>query len=103
MIVWGGWDYTNTVVDTGGIYSSGSVPSPGNQLRSGKSPGAIRLNWSSVNGAGSYNVKRCDASAGSCIPGTVVSTPTIPQYGEADNGTSYFYAVEAVNQCGATP
>ncbi len=109
IIIWGGQTQTEptgtTIYDflnTGAIYSSGSVPGPGNSLRGGKSSYII-LNWSLVFGAGSYNVKRCNPSATGCIPGTVISTPTINQYSEPDDGLSHFYAVEAVNQCGATP
>jgi hypothetical protein len=95
--------FGGSFLNIGGTYTSGSVPSPGSSLRGGKSSGAIRLNWSSVNGAGPYNVKRCNVGPAGCIPGTIVSTPTIPQYSEPDNPISYFYTVEAVNQCGATP
>ncbi len=102
MIVWSGYEIQNGSTGFGSYYS-GSVSSPGNTLLGGKSPSAVRLNWSSVNGAGSYNVKRCDASAAACIPGTIVSSPTIPQYSEPNNPTSYFYSIEAVNQCGSTP
>jgi len=92
----------NDYFNTGGIYTSGSVASPGNSLRGKKSP-FINLNWQTVFGAGSYNVKRCNPAVTSCIPGTIVSTPTINQYSEPDDGLSHFYSVEAVNQCGATP
>ena len=109
MIIWGGQTKINlytTVADeylsTGGIYSSGSVASPGNSL-SGKKSSFISLNWQNVFGTGSYNVKRCNPTATGCIPGTIVSTPTINQYSEPNDGLSHFYAVEAVNQCGATP
>ena len=54
-------------------------------------------------GAGSYKVKRCNSALAGCIPGTFVSTPTINQYSEPNDSLSHFYAVEAVNQCGATP
>ena len=102
MIIWGG-EIPYAYTDDGGIYTSGSVPSPGNSLRSGKSSGLIEFNWASVNGAGSYSLKRCDPDATACIPGTIASTPTLNQYSEVDDGLSHFYAVEAVNQCGATP
>lgn len=36
-------------------------------------------------------------------PDEMVMTPTIPQYSEPEDGQNHFYAVEAVNQCGATP
>ena len=48
-------------------------------------------------------MKRCNPTATACIPGTIVSTPMINQYSERGDGLSHFYAVEAVNQCGATP
>ncbi len=103
MITWGGQTISNgQPLNDGGFYTSGAVASPANTLRGTKSS-SINLTWSWITGAGSYNVKRCDASAASCIPATIVSTPTIPQYAEAGNQTSYFYSVEAVNQCGATP
>ena len=102
MIVWGGSDETATLVNTGGIYTSGLASSPGNTLRGTKSS-SVNLTWSWITGAGSYNVKRCDASVGVCTPTTVVSTPTINQYSEPDDALSHFYAIEAVNACGATP
>ena len=109
MIIWGGHtfiDYPQANPDdylnTGGIYSSGSVASPGNSLRGYKSS-FINLKWISVFGAGSYNVKRCNPTATGCIPGATISKPTINQYSEPDDGLSHFYAVEAVNQCGAMP
>ncbi len=103
LIVWGGAsDGYSCYINYGGIYTSGSVPSPGNTLRGTKSS-YINLNWSNIYGAGSYNVKRCNPTATSCIPATIISTPTINQYSEPDDGVSHFYAVEAVNQCGATP
>ena len=92
----------NELENLSAIYTSGAVPSPGNTLRVSRAA-SIRFNWSSVFGAGSYHVKRCTASAGPCIPGTIVSTPTINQYSEPDDGVSHFYAIEAVNQCGAMP
>ncbi len=101
MLVWSGYDAYGAT-QTGGIYTPGSAPSPGNSLRGGKST-AINLNWSSIYGVGSYNVKRCAPTTTGCTPGTIVSTPTINQYSEPDDGLSHFYAVEAVNQCGATP
>lgn len=101
IIVWGGRNNV-AYLNSGGIYASGSVPSPGNTLR-GSHSSYINLNWSTISGAGSYNVKRCYADTGPCIPGTTVSTPTINQYSEPDDGVSHFYTVEAVNQCGATP
>lgn len=97
MIVWGGDD------NTGGVYSLNTIPGPGNSLRGSKSPGATMFNWGPVYGAGSYNVKRCSGAAIGCVPSTIVSTPTIPQYSEANDPSSYFYAIEAVNICGASP
>lgn len=101
MIIWGGGVMGDAVND-GGIYTSGSAASPGNSLRGGKSS-SINLNWANIYGTGSYNVKRCNPTAISCVPGAIVSTPTINQYSEPDDGISHFYTVEAVNQCGATP
>ncbi len=108
IIVWAGQTLTipgYTVYDnlnSGGVYVSGAVASPANALRVGKSSN-INLSWSNVYGSGSYNVKRCNPSSTACIPGTIVSTPTINQYSEPNDGLSHFYSVEAVNQCGATP
>ena len=101
MIVWGGEPNLGTAT-SGGIYTSGSAPSPGNTLRGTKSS-SVNLTWSWITGAGSYNVKRCDPAASGCIPATIVSTPTINQYSEPNDALSHFYAIEAVNQCGATP
>ena len=100
MIVWGG--VTGTASNTGGVYTSGTAPSPANTLRGTKSS-SVNLTWNWVNGAGSYNVKRCEPTTTGCIPGTIVSTPTINQYSEPNDALSHFYAVEAVNACGATP
>ena len=114
MIIWGGHTYTsigsngfpndnpNDYLNTGAIYQSGTVASPGNSLR-GRKSSFINLNWQNVFGAGSYNVKRCNPTITGCIPGAIVSTPTINQYSEANDRLSHFYGVEAVNQCGATP
>ena len=101
MIVWGGWGTTNGT-NTGGVYTTGEAPSPGNTLRGNKSS-SVNLTWSWITGAGSYNVKRCDATTSPCTPTTIVSTPTINQYSEPNDALSHFYAIESVNQCGATP
>ncbi len=101
MIIWGGINFGG---NTGGVYVSGSAPSPGNALSLKKSS-SISLTWSAVMGAGSYNVKRADLATAifPYVPTTIVSRPTIPQYSEPNDSQSHFYAVEAVNACGATP
>jgi hypothetical protein len=96
MIVWGG--YYGLYMDTGGIYST--VPAPiGTSLRGSKSA-TVNLSWTVSSGATSYNVKRCVAA---CTPAAIIATPITNNYSEAIDNTSYFYAVEAVNACGATP
>ncbi len=97
MIVWGGDN--GSLLDNGGIYSSGSISGPGNSLWGGKSS-TIDMTWNAIAGATSYNVKRC---AGVCTPNAIVATPAINSYSEPFDATSYFYAVEAVNSCGISP
>ena len=100
MIVWGGAG--DTPLKDGAIYRSGAARSTGNSLRLGRMP-FIELRWGAIPGASSYSVKRCNPGLTGCIPGAIVSTPTINQYTEANDGLSHFYAIETLNQCGATP
>ena len=99
MIVWGGRNGSGNF-DSGAIYA-GTYPaaSPGDSLRLARTT-TVDLAWNASAGAISYNVKRC---SGTCAPATVVATPAAAAYSEANNATTYFYAVEAVNACGATP
>jgi hypothetical protein len=97
MIIWGG--ASAVPKNTGGIYTPGTPGPVGTTLRGGKSA-TVNLSWTAASGATSYNVKRCVAA---CTPSTIIATPATNNYSEAMNATSYFYAVEAVNQCGATP
>ena len=97
MIVWGGNQASFPYF--GGIYVPGTPSTIGSMLRGGKSS-TVDLNWAAASGATSYNVKRC---AGGCTPATIIATPATNSYSEVMDATSYFYAVEAVNACGATP
>lgn len=57
------------------------------------------LNWNTANGASSYNIKRATTSGG---PYTVISNSPGTTYTDtsAVNGTTYYYAVSAVNSSG---
>lgn len=99
MLVWGG-QYGTVYLDTGGIYNLSGPSSPAGTLKGARST-TVDFNWDAATGATSYNVKRCSGIP--CTPTTVVATPAANSYSEAMDGTSYFYAVEAVNGCGTTP
>ena len=108
MIVWGGSfsdRYTWYIpLNSGGSYSPVAIGWVGNTLQAGKSGfPVILLYWAADANATSYNVRRCTAAGSPCIPAEVVATPTNNSYAEALDGVSYFYAVEAVEQCIVTP
>jgi hypothetical protein len=99
MLVWGGVSSAG-YVDSGGIWSAAAPASPGDSLRVGKSATAD-LSWQDSPGATAYVVKGCVAQAGSCVPEAVVASPEAPQFSDALGGSSMFYEVEAVNECGS--
>ncbi len=61
--------------------------------------GLVSLAWQASAGAASYRVKRATGSGG---PFTLIGSPTATQLTDAtaQNGTTYFYVVTAVNQNG---
>ncbi len=87
------------------------VPAPTN-LTATPGDGLVLLNWDSVTGADSYNVKRAETSGG---PYTTIAndvTSTSYQDNSVTNGTTYYYVVSSVssgtesdnsNEASATP
>jgi hypothetical protein len=76
---------------------AGSQPSVPTGLTATSGQNAqVPLSWSASSGATSYNVKRSLVSGG---PYARVASPTTTSYTDAGliNGTTYFYAVSAVN------
>ncbi|MBI2517300.1 MAG: hypothetical protein HYV95_10335 [Opitutae bacterium] len=61
--------------------------------------GEVALSWTAATGATSYNVKRATVSGG---PYTTVANPDTTRYTDTfvSNGTTYYYAVSAVNSFG---
>jgi hypothetical protein len=97
-------------VPAGGL--SGSLPltidgpaeSPGATLVAARSGDDVRLDWAAAGGASSYNVRRCNSTAGPCSPETIATPSANTQLDPiATDPDSYWYLVEAVNSCGATP
>jgi len=82
---------------------SSTPPGPvGNTLMVTKELNRVVLDWSDATEAFFYNVKRCDATAGSCAP-QQYATATSSTYND-DNATPMilWYFTEAVNPCGIT-
>ena len=105
MIVWGGQtDYTGTPAGLadGGLYYLDHPASPLNSLRLSKSS-TLDLQWSAAALATGYTVRSCDLTTGPCAPSAVAAAPGSPSYSEPLDSMSRFFAVEAVNACGATP
>ena len=76
---------------------------PGNILEAARSGADVTMAWPSVSGAASYNIKRCDAGSGPCTP-AFYGTPGTPFFIDPAVPAGFFwYALEAVNACGATP
>ncbi len=100
MLIWGGQN--EVYLPIGGRYEPGYPVSPGDSLRVRKQSG-VTLTWSAVAGASSYNVRACNATPGFCYPAALVATPLVNSYSEPAGGGNVFYAVEAVNNCGAAP
>lgn len=76
---------------------------PANSARGEKALGHVHMYWPPVSGTTSYNVKRCNAGAGSCTPTQLINTPTDGpnQLNFFDNvlndGNNYWYEIESVN------
>ena len=84
--------------------SSGSTcapPSTPTGLNATSGNTQVALTWNASFGAASYNVKRATASGG---PYATVASPSTTGYTDNNvvNGTTYFYVVSAVNNCGET-
>nr|WP_249866419.1 S-layer homology domain-containing protein [Paenibacillus konkukensis] len=64
--------------------------------------GQVALAWTAVNGAAGYNIKRSTVSGSGY---TQVGTSETASYTDSGltNGTTYYYAVEAVNSAGTSP
>jgi endoglucanase len=69
-------------------------------LTAGAGDGQVSLNWNSVSGADSYNVKRSTTSGESYT--TIASNVTTTGYTDTrvSNGTNYYYVISAVNSVG---
>jgi len=79
--------------------------SPGSSLLASPNAGInVGLSWSASIGATSYAVRRCNATAGPCAPVTI-ATPATNSYADGVllDGNNYWYAIDAVNSCGAVP
>jgi fibronectin type 3 domain-containing protein len=76
-----------------------SVPAPPTGLAATAGNAQVALAWNASSGATSYRVKRSTTSGG---PYTVVASPTSTSYTNTGltNGTTYYYAVSAVNSAG---
>ena len=73
-------------------------PAPSN-LQAAAGNAQVSLAWSASTGATSYNVKRSTISGG---PYSQIATPSSNSYSDTGltNGTTYYYAVSAVNSAG---
>lgn len=69
----------------------------GNMVSASKTA-QVHLTWPAASQATSYNIKRCDASAGPCTPGAWNTTTSLfwndPVLGD---GSIYWYSIESVN------
>lgn len=97
--------YTITAVNTAGTaISSVAAGPPGVPATLGATGGngEILLNWSSSSGAGSYTILRGTSSgAENTVVATGVTATTYVDLG-LNNGTTYFYVVEAVGADGTS-
>jgi hypothetical protein len=79
--------------------------SPGSSLLASPNAGTdVGLSWSASSNATSYAVRRCNATAGPCAPVTI-ATPATNAYADGVllDANNYWYAIDAVNSCGAVP
>ncbi len=102
----------NNPAPAGGVSPTGlpfticsGPPSPGNGLTLSKASPNVHLAWNAVGGATSYNVRACIAPlSGSCTFSTIgTSSGNAWNDPVLGSGSSYRYAIEAVNACGPTP
>ncbi|MES2924632.1 MAG: LamG-like jellyroll fold domain-containing protein [Verrucomicrobiota bacterium] len=73
---------------------TGLLPPTG--LATSRTDGQVSLTWNASSSAMSYNVKRAVATGG---PYTTIASPTSTSHSDttAENGTTYYYVVSAVN------
>ncbi len=87
----------------GGIYV-GTIGAGSPVLTIDKTPTTADLSWSAIGPPVAwYNVKRCSAAAGPCVPATVIATPTSTTFSDPVAGGSFFYTIEAATSCGTAP
>lgn len=71
--------------------------SVGNNLSVSKTTN-VHLSWLAIYGAESYNIRRCDASTGPCVPSTIATVSTLSFDDDVlGDGFNYWYALQAVN------
>ena len=99
----GGTGGTTSIQDVlSWTYNTGSntnpPPAPTNLVATAGNA-QVGLSWSASSGATSYNVQRSTTSGG---PYTTIASPTTTSYTDTGvtNGTTYYYAVAAVNTAG---
>ncbi|MFC2172491.1 glycoside hydrolase family 9 protein [Acidobacteriota bacterium] len=109
MIDAGNYDVVVTDMNSDQITSANAIltvqtmpGSPGNTLRAVRSGGDINLSWAATGGATSYEVWRCDATAGPCTP-VLWAIVDVPAFNETAPAGLFWYRVVAVNDCGQTP
>jgi hypothetical protein len=78
-----------------------SIPAPPTNLKANAGNAQVSLSWSASTGATSYSVRRATTSGG---PYTTIASPTTTGYTDKalTNGTTYYYAVAAVNAAGTS-
>ena len=93
------------VVNTSGfnlhwLQFTGLLPMTPAGLKAGATTAQVQLNWNSVPGATSYQIKRASTSGGSYQ--TIASGVTVTNYTDAaiTNGAPFFYVVTAINSYG---
>ena len=88
-----------SLVSTTDVNYQPTAPLPPAGLTATSNNGAITLNWSTALTATGYNVKRATVSGG---PYTIIGSPTTPGFSDTTiaAGTTYFYAVSALNTIG---
>lgn len=84
------------------VSGGGSTPAAPSSLTATGGSGVVSLNWPTVSGASSYNVKSSTSSGG---PFTIEASPTNNNYTDTSvtSGTTYYYVVSAMNLSGESP